>query len=169
MFVCTGPYRGKCSGCLSMVCIPCLKSQNEALFQIEQLLARLETAEALYPSSKSFGQHYPLYNSEQFVARVKAMCLWYNMTKHLRIKLLILGKFLMFLKNKDYVGSVNDFGTTSTSRECPEKSSSTDSNNTQHSEKLSRYVSLLLIYSNKCVGTYCYSSNVTNHPNRSFF
>ncbi|GLV40965.1 Mekk1 [Carabus blaptoides fortunei] len=123
------PYQGKCIGCLSMVCIPCLKSQNEALFQIEQLLSRLETAEALYPSSKSFGQHYPLYNSAQFVARVKAMCLWYNMTKHLRIKLLILGKFLMFLKNKDNVGPVNG------------KSPTIDTSNIRHSEELPRCVS----------------------------
>lgn len=77
-----------------------MESQNEALREIEQLLSRLDSAEALYPSNKSFGLYYPLYKSEEFVGRVKAMCLWYNMTKHLRLKLLIIGKLLTFLQYK---------------------------------------------------------------------
>lgn len=85
-----------------MYCQYCIESQNEALREVEQLLSRLEAAESLYSSSKTFAQHFPLCKSEEFVGRVKAMCLWYNMTKHHRLKLLILGKLLMFLQNKHY-------------------------------------------------------------------
>lgn len=34
------------------------------------------------------------------MGRVKAMCLWYNMTKHQRLKLNILGKLLTMLENR---------------------------------------------------------------------
>jgi len=77
-----------------MYCRDCLDQQSLALKQIEVLLNRLEVAEALYPSSQAMGNFHPLYKSEHFVGRVKAMCLWYNMTRHHRLKLLILGKLL---------------------------------------------------------------------------
>lgn len=78
--------------CLSMFCQCCIERQNEAIKEVEKLSSRLEQAEALYPSSKAFAHNYPLYLSEQFVARVKAMCLWLNITKQHRLKLLILGR-----------------------------------------------------------------------------
>lgn len=80
--------------CATMFCPLCLEQQNTALHEVGSLLSRLEEAEALYPSSKAFYTQYPLYLSDQFMARVKAMCLWYNMTKHHRLKLIILGKQL---------------------------------------------------------------------------
>ena len=86
-----------CPGCLSMYCRACARSQLCALKQVENLLARLEVAEALYPSSQAFAGHYPTYKSPEFTGRVKAMCLWYNMTKHHRLKLMILGRLLMML------------------------------------------------------------------------
>ncbi|XP_067008813.2 mitogen-activated protein kinase kinase kinase 4 isoform X2 [Anabrus simplex] len=89
-----------CTGCLSIYCHNCMESQVTALKEVEQLLSRLEAAEALYQSSKAFAQQYPVYKCPRFVARVKAMCLWYNMTKHHRLKLLILGKLLKFLHLK---------------------------------------------------------------------
>lgn len=104
-----------CSGCLSMYCQYCIQSQNEALREVEILLSRLEAAEALYSSSKSFASHFPLSKSEEFVGRVKAMCLWYNMTKHHRLKLLILGRLLMFLQNKHYQWPIITSATTSVS------------------------------------------------------
>jgi mitogen-activated protein kinase kinase kinase 4 len=85
---------GFCFGCLSMSCQDCLQAQSMALKNIEVLLTRLEAAESLYPSSKAMGLQYPLYKTDEFIGRVKAMCLWYNMTRHLRLKLLILGKML---------------------------------------------------------------------------
>ncbi|XP_012137169.1 mitogen-activated protein kinase kinase kinase 4 isoform X2 [Megachile rotundata] len=91
---------GICPGCLSMYCRACARAQGEALQQVEGLLARLEVAESLYPSSQALAAQYPLYKSTEFIGRVKAMCLWYNMTKHHRLKLQILGKLLMMLRTK---------------------------------------------------------------------
>lgn len=85
-----------------MYCKDCLESQSIALKQIESLLVRLESAEGLFPSSKAMGLHFALYKSPEFVGRVKAMCLWYNVTRHHRLKLLILGKVLAKLQGKNY-------------------------------------------------------------------
>ena len=85
-----------------MYCKDCLDAQSSALRQVESLLARLEAAENLFPSNKAFGSHFPLYKSEEFVNRVKCMCLWYNMTRHHRLKLIILGKLLAKLQGKEY-------------------------------------------------------------------
>lgn len=83
-----------CPGCLSMICHGCMEAQNEGLKDIEKLMNRLEAAESLFPSSKAFGECYPTYNSPEFVGRVKAMCLWYNMTRHQLLKIIILGRLL---------------------------------------------------------------------------
>lgn len=63
-----------------------------ALREVEELLTRLEAAESLYPSSQSMASHHPIYRCESFIGRVKAMCLWYNITKHQQLKLLMVGK-----------------------------------------------------------------------------
>lgn len=97
----------QCLGCFSMYCQSCIDSQNKALKDIEKLMTNLEAAESLYPSSKAFAEHYPLYNRSNFVGRVKAMCLWYNMIKHQRLKLFILGKLLTLLENKYYMWPVS--------------------------------------------------------------
>ena len=57
--------------CATMFCPLCLEQQNTALHEVGSLLSRLEEAEALYPSSKAFYTQYPLYLSDQFMARVK--------------------------------------------------------------------------------------------------
>ncbi|CAL7935979.1 unnamed protein product [Xylocopa violacea] len=142
---------GICPGCLSMYCRSCARAQGEALQQVECLLARLEVAEALYPSSQAFAAHYPLYKSTEFTGRVKAMCLWYNMTKHHRLKLQILGKLLMMLHTKKKHDDTGDSGISSRSSdtidssECKqtsvrfevsnqdENSSPSDSNNSSNS------------------------------------
>ncbi|KAJ9598147.1 hypothetical protein L9F63_026746, partial [Diploptera punctata] len=86
-----------CSGCLSMYCHSCLEIQNQALKEVE---------------NKSFGVQHPLYKCPQFVGRVKAMCLWYNMTKHHRLKMLIIGKIMYLHQPKNYswppVGPLNE-------------------------------------------------------------
>lgn len=71
-----------------------------ALRQVEALLTRLEAAEALFPSTSAMGHFFPLYKDTLFVGRLKAMCLWYNITKHQRLKLMILGKILARLQEK---------------------------------------------------------------------
>ncbi|XP_076636939.1 mitogen-activated protein kinase kinase kinase 4 [Colletes latitarsis] len=106
---------GICPGCLSMYCRACARAQGEALQQVEGLLARLEAAEALFPSSQALAAHYPLYKSAEFAGRVKAMCLWYNMTKHHRFKLQILGRLLMMLHNKKKHDETGDSGISSRS------------------------------------------------------
>lgn len=99
-----------CAGCLSMYCHSCVDIQNQALRDVEKLLQRLEAAEALYPSSKAFASQHPLYKCSQFVGRVKAMCLWYNMTKHHRLKMFIIGKLMCLhqLKNWPHIGPLNE-------------------------------------------------------------
>ena len=85
-----------------MYCPDCLDAQTTALKQVESLLTRLEAAEDLFPSNKSMGAHFPTYNSQEFINRVKTMCLWYNLTRHHRMKLIILGKILARLQGKEY-------------------------------------------------------------------
>ncbi|KAJ1520155.1 hypothetical protein ONE63_004371 [Megalurothrips usitatus] len=81
--------------CLSMYCAFCIDRQNTAIRDIEKLSNRLEHAESLFPSSKAFAASYPLYKDEKFIARVKSLCLWLNMTKQHRLKMLILGKLFI--------------------------------------------------------------------------
>ncbi|KAE8752458.1 hypothetical protein FOCC_FOCC000930 [Frankliniella occidentalis] len=81
--------------CLSMYCEFCIEKQNTAIREIERLSNRLEQAESLFSSSKNFANTYPLYKDEHFTARVKSMCLWLNMTKQHRLKMLILGKLFI--------------------------------------------------------------------------
>lgn len=83
-----------------MHCRACAKAQCASLKQVEMLLTRLDRAESLYPSSQSFAANYPLYKSQEFNNRIKAMCLWYNMTRYHRLQLLILGKLLMLINKK---------------------------------------------------------------------
>lgn len=75
-----------------MYCKDCQGQQTLALREVEELLTRLEAAEALFPSSQVLANVHPVYKSPEFVGRVKAMCLWYNITRHHRLKLLIVGK-----------------------------------------------------------------------------
>ncbi|XP_048506193.1 mitogen-activated protein kinase kinase kinase 4 isoform X2 [Athalia rosae] len=104
-----------CPGCLSMHCRSCCRAQTDALKQVEGLLGRLEAAEALYPSSHALASQYPMYKSPEFIGRVKALCLWYNMTKHQKLKLLILGRLLRFLHTKKRPEETVDSGTSSRS------------------------------------------------------
>lgn len=85
-----------------MYCKDCLDAQTTALRQVESLLTRLEAAEDLFPSNKAMGCHFHLYNSPDFINRIKTMCLWYNLTRHHRLNLVILGKVLAKLQGKEY-------------------------------------------------------------------
>lgn len=95
-----------CPGCLSLYCKSCSEQQALALKEVEGLLVRLESAEALYPSSQAMASLHPIYKSEKFIGKVKAMCLWYNITKQHRLKLMILGKILARLKGKKFIWPV---------------------------------------------------------------
>lgn len=89
-----------CTGCLSISCIACMEAQNDGLREVERIMKRLDLVESLFPSSKAFAEIYPLFSSPEFVGRVKAISLWYNMTRHQRLKLSILGRLLCTLHNK---------------------------------------------------------------------
>ncbi|CAH0558812.1 unnamed protein product [Brassicogethes aeneus] len=116
-----------CNGCLSYYCLWCMEAQNHALKQVEALMKRLEEAEYLFPSNKAFAELFPLYQSPGFVGRVKAISLWYNMTKHQRLKLGILGKLLSSLENKRSIWPLFN-------EDClNENSSPSDSNNSSAS------------------------------------
>ncbi|XP_061402148.1 mitogen-activated protein kinase kinase kinase 4-like [Musca vetustissima] len=91
-----------CEGCLSLYCKDCTDQQEIAMKEVEELLTRLEAAEALYPSSQAMGAFHPIYRSESFVGRIKTMCLWYNITKQARLKLTILGKILARLQGEKF-------------------------------------------------------------------
>ncbi|XP_037030628.1 mitogen-activated protein kinase kinase kinase 4 isoform X3 [Bradysia coprophila] len=91
-----------CQDCYSLYCKYCQQQQVIALREVEELLTRLEAAESLYPSSQSMASHHPIYRCESFVGRVKAMCLWYNITKHQQLKLLMVGKLFRKLQGKDF-------------------------------------------------------------------
>lgn len=88
-----------------MYCKDCQEQQSLALREVEELLTRLEAAEALFPSSQVLANVHPVYKSPEFVGRVKAMCLWYNITRHHRLKLLIVGK--IFARFVIEFGTVN--------------------------------------------------------------
>lgn len=85
-----------------MYCKDCQEQQTIALREVEELLTRLEAAEALYPSSQVLASFHEEYRRPEFVARVKAMCLWYNITRHQRLKLLIVGKIFARLQGKQF-------------------------------------------------------------------
>lgn len=124
-----------------MYCKDCLDSQTTALRQVESLLTRLEAAEDLFPSNKAMGSHFPIYNSTDFINRLKTMCLWYNMTRHHRLKLVILGKILARLQGKEYkwplVDSDSGSGSSSIQEVEPDsaRGSSNDSKTAEACEK----------------------------------
>ncbi|XP_046391955.1 mitogen-activated protein kinase kinase kinase 4 isoform X2 [Ischnura elegans] len=93
-------FADDCPGCYSMYCKVCMANQNCALGEVESILHRLGYAESLYPSSKALAMDYPLFRSQEFIMRIKAMCLWYNMTRHHLLKIIILGKLLLQFKAK---------------------------------------------------------------------
>lgn len=69
---------------------------------MESLLTRLEAAEDLYPSNKVMGSYHAVYQSTEFINRIKTLNQWYNITRHHRLKLVILGKLLAKLQGKEY-------------------------------------------------------------------
>ncbi|XP_053945911.1 mitogen-activated protein kinase kinase kinase 4 isoform X2 [Anastrepha ludens] len=99
----SSPQPGRvCTGCMSLYCKECMDQQEIAMKEVEELLTRLEAAEALYPSSQVMGAFHPIYKNENFVGRIKAMCLWYNITRQNHLKLCIFGKILARLQSEKF-------------------------------------------------------------------
>lgn len=78
----------------------CALNQSKALYEISTLLKELENVEELYPSGRLLSLEYPLYGSTAFTDRIKAMCLWYNVTCLLQLKIDIIGHMLVSLGSK---------------------------------------------------------------------
>ncbi|XP_064092041.1 mitogen-activated protein kinase kinase kinase 4-like [Macrobrachium nipponense] len=84
----------ECSGCLSIWCKVCQDRQTEGLSQVAKILKKLDYVESLFPSTKKLEFHYPEWEQPEFVGRYKALCVWYNATVQLRMKIEVLGKLL---------------------------------------------------------------------------
>jgi hypothetical protein len=65
-----------------------------ALEKVKEVLDKLDWAEQLYPSGRSLGNAHPIYHHPVFVSRLKLLCLWYNITVWLRVKIGLLRRTL---------------------------------------------------------------------------
>ncbi|KAK7021049.1 hypothetical protein SK128_007163 [Halocaridina rubra] len=89
----------ECKGCLSIWCKSCQDKQSQGLSQVARLLTRLDYVESLFPSTKKLAIHFPEWDQPEFVGRYKALCVWYNTTIQLRMKIDVLGKLLGNMTN----------------------------------------------------------------------
>lgn len=89
----------ECEGCLSIWCVPCKEKQTKALVQVATLLKKLDYVESLFPSTSKLAFHHPEWEQHDFVSRYKALCVWYNTTVQLRMKVEVLGKLLGNMTN----------------------------------------------------------------------
>ncbi|XP_023240304.1 mitogen-activated protein kinase kinase kinase 4-like [Centruroides sculpturatus] len=81
-----------CNEALSRLCQNCINNESEALHQVTKVLEKLDEVEHYYSCSKALGNEYPVYNSEEFIIRVKTLNLWLNLTQCLRRKIDSLAK-----------------------------------------------------------------------------
>ncbi|XP_071530903.1 mitogen-activated protein kinase kinase kinase 4 [Panulirus ornatus] len=88
-----------CSGCLSIWCRGCQEKQTEGLIQVAEILKKLDYIESLFPSTGKLAFHFPEWEQPEFVNRYKALCVWYNTTVQLRMKIEVLGKLLGNMTN----------------------------------------------------------------------
>lgn len=109
-----------CEGCLSIWCVPCKENQTKALQQVASVLKKLDYVESLFPSTPKLALHHPEWEHPNFVSRYKALCVWYNTTVQLRMKVEVLGKLLGNMTNTlipwpTFATSFGDSTTTPTS------------------------------------------------------
>jgi hypothetical protein len=64
--------------------------QLEALSAVEILMNRLDKAQSYYPNLQALARDYPLYKSDLFERRLKALNLWYNVMQDLHHKIRLL-------------------------------------------------------------------------------
>ncbi|XP_076046818.1 mitogen-activated protein kinase kinase kinase 4-like [Oratosquilla oratoria] len=88
-----------CQGCLSIWCECCKEQQTKALIEVEELLQKLEFVESLFPSTSKLADLYSDWLKPEFIGRYKALCVWYNATVQLRLKIELLGKLLGHMTN----------------------------------------------------------------------
>ena len=64
--------------------------QLDALSAVEILMNRLDKAQSYYPNLRTLAKDYPLYESDSFERRLKALNLWYNVMRDLHHKIRLL-------------------------------------------------------------------------------
>ena len=89
----------ECEGCLSIWCVSCKDNQTKALMQVAAMLKKLDYIESLFPSTQKLAFHHPEWKQHNFINRYKALCVWYNTTVQLRMKVKVLGKLLGNMTN----------------------------------------------------------------------
>ncbi|XP_051020580.1 mitogen-activated protein kinase kinase kinase 4 isoform X2 [Acomys russatus] len=80
-----------------------LQRQRVSFEQVKRIMELLEHMEALYPSLQALQKDYERYAAKDFEDRVRALCLWLNITKDLNQKLRIMGTVLG-IKNLSDIG-----------------------------------------------------------------
>ncbi|CAB3235096.1 unnamed protein product [Arctia plantaginis] len=87
-------------GCLSFECQRCSDAIGKAMREVGALLDSFYNAVSLYPSSRNMTVEHPQIATAAFNDRVKAMCLWYNITLHMRMKLVSMRRMLRSIRLK---------------------------------------------------------------------
>ncbi|XP_063367252.1 uncharacterized protein LOC134655718 [Cydia amplana] len=81
-------------GCLSFDCRLCSSAIGAAMTEVRTLLESFHRAGALYPSTQAMTADHKLLATSLFQNRIKALCLWYNMAMHMRLKILSVRRLL---------------------------------------------------------------------------
>ena len=63
--------------------------------QVQDLLMKMEKVETLFPSSKQLEKEHPTWAMAEYKARVKVLCMWFNVTTQLHHKVDMLGQLLI--------------------------------------------------------------------------
>ncbi|XP_047026363.1 mitogen-activated protein kinase kinase kinase 4 isoform X2 [Helicoverpa zea] len=87
-------------GCLSFECAYCAAAVGRAMREVAALVDSFFNAVALYPSSRNMTVEHPQIATQMFKNRIKAMCLWYNMALHMRLKLVAMRRMLRSIRLK---------------------------------------------------------------------
>ena len=77
-----------------------VSAQKYALKRVSELLDKLDFCERQYPTTKALGLAHTLYDREDFVYRVKSLCLWLSITRELCHKIRLLGRVLQQNQNE---------------------------------------------------------------------
>ena len=70
---------------------------EQALAEVEELLKKIDRCERLFPSRRRLQEDNELWGEEEFSARVKILCMWFNITVQLHQKTQQLGHVLVGL------------------------------------------------------------------------
>lgn len=96
-----------CSETLSTLCQYCVDKETTALEQVTKMLNEIDEIEQLYPCVKALAIDYPLYESEQFVSRIKSLYLYQNIIRDVREKINLLAKLFHIHNNREAAGWPN--------------------------------------------------------------